>query len=158
MEERRPIGYWLRLLDQLIEEHINRVLAVQNLHRRHWQTMNLLRPAPAGDRTGRRGPAAKQDIEQRLRPFWAGSPVSVDEVLDDLVRRAWITGREPYALTPAGEAAHAALARIVERAGRQIDDGVTAKEYDGAVEVLRRMVANAEKLRRPAREGTARRL
>ncbi|GAA4602421.1 hypothetical protein GCM10023195_07350 [Actinoallomurus liliacearum] len=50
MEQRRPLGYWLKLLDQLIEENLNRVLAVEGLHRRHWQTMNLLAPGSNFDR------------------------------------------------------------------------------------------------------------
>ncbi|TDD14996.1 MarR family transcriptional regulator [Nonomuraea diastatica] len=146
MQQHRPIGYWLRLLDQLIEEHLNRVLAAEALHRRHWQTMNLLRAAPA----------AQDTIAETLRPFWSASSVGVDEVLDELVRRAWITSRQPYGLTPAGEAAHTTLARIVERAARQINEGVGAKQYDDTVEVLRHMVKNTENLRRsaPSRRAT----
>ncbi|MGP3936846.1 MarR family winged helix-turn-helix transcriptional regulator [Nonomuraea sp. KM88] len=148
MEQRRPLGYWLKLLDQLIEENLNRVLAAMGLHRRHWQTMNLLAPGPDFDRAGQRGPATREAIAQRLRPFWSGSSVDLDQTIEDLQRRSWITGREPYSLTLEGEAAHAALARKVEQAGRQIRDGVTAERYAGTIEVLRHMVLNAEKMRR----------
>ena len=150
MEQRRPLGYWMKLLDQLIEENLNRVLAAEGIHRRHWQTMNLLAPGPDWDRVGPRGPATKEAITERLRPFWSGSAVAVDEVIEELVRRGWITRQEPHGLTPAGEAAHAVLAQSVERAGRQIRDGVTAERYADTVEVLRHMVENAENLRRSA--------
>ncbi|TDE59664.1 MarR family transcriptional regulator [Nonomuraea mesophila] len=148
MEQRRPLGYWLKLLDQLIEENLNRVLAAQGLHRRHWQTMNLLAPGPDFDRAGRRGPATKEAIAQGLRPFWSGSSVDLDQAIDDLRQRGWITEREPHSLTPEGETAHAALAREVERAGRRIRDGVTAERYADTIEVLRHLVLNAEQMRR----------
>ncbi|WP_433465579.1 MarR family winged helix-turn-helix transcriptional regulator [Spirillospora sp. CA-128828] len=150
MEQRRPLGYWLTLLDQLIEENLNRVLAAEGLHRRHWQTMNLLAPGPDFDRAGQRGPASKEAIKERLQPFWAGSSVDVDRAIEELERRGWITEREPYGLTPAGENAHAALAQKVEWAGHQIRDGVTAERYANTIEVLRHMVLNAEKMRRTA--------
>ena len=148
MAQTRPLGYWLKLLDQLIEDNLNRVLAAEGLHRRHWQTLNLLAPGPDFDRAGRRGPATKDTIAEALRPFWPGSDVDVDEAIEDLARRGWITSREPHGLTPEGEAAHAALARTVERAGRRIRDGVTPDRYADTIDVLRHMVANAENLRR----------
>ncbi|SFP35359.1 MULTISPECIES: hypothetical protein [Actinomadura] len=147
MERRRPLGYWLKLLDQLIEENLNRMLAAEGLHRRHWQTMNLLAPGPELDRTGGRGPATKQAIAERLGPFWLGSPVTVDEAIEELTRRGWLTAQEPHALTPAGKAAHAALAQSVERTARRISAGVTPDRYADTVEVLRHMVENAEDLR-----------
>jgi hypothetical protein len=110
--------------------------------------MNLLRPGPEWDRGGRRGPATKEAVEEKLRLFWCGSTVTVEEVLEELTRRGWINEREPYGLTAAGEAAHAALARTVEQAGRQIRDGVSAEQYAHTIEVLRHMVENAENLQR----------
>jgi hypothetical protein len=150
MEQRRPLGYWLKLLDQLIEDNLNRVLEADGLHRRHWQAMNLLAPGPDFDRAGRRGPATKEAIAQRLRPFWSGSSVDVDEAVEELKRRGWITEQEPHALTPAGKTAHAALAQKIQRAGRQIRAGVTAERYAGAIEVLRQMTLNAEKMHQTA--------
>jgi len=150
VEQRRPLGYWLKVLDRLIEDNLNRVLAVEGLHRRHWQTMNLLAPGPDFDRAGQRGPATKEAIAERLRPFWTGSTVAVDEVIEELVRRGWITSEEPHGLTPAGEAAHAALAQSVDWTGRQIRDGVTTERYADTVEVLCHMVENAENLLRSA--------
>jgi hypothetical protein len=71
-------------------------------------------------------------------------PTGLGEVLGELAGRGWITGPEPYGLT-AG-AAHAALGRRVGRARARIAEGVTAEEYSGTIDVLRRM---AENLRRP---------
>jgi hypothetical protein len=73
-------------------------------------------------------------------------PTGLGEVLGELAGRGWITGPEPYGLTAEGEAAHAALGRRVGRARARIAEGVTAEEYSGTIDVLRRM---AENLRRP---------
>lgn len=96
------------------------MLAAEGLHRRHWQTTNLLAPGPDFDRAGRRGPATKEAIAERLRPFWSENSVDVDEAIEELGRRGWITRRKSYSLTSAGEAAHAALAQKVDWARRQI--------------------------------------
>ena len=58
--QERPIGYWLKHLDRLIEQASERALAEEHLTRRHWQIMNVLRKSPLG-------PAALADA---LRPFW----------------------------------------------------------------------------------------
>src|SRR5215813_2415405 len=44
----RPIGYWLKHLDRLIEDTFSRALAEQGLTRRHWQVLNTLAREPAG--------------------------------------------------------------------------------------------------------------
>jgi hypothetical protein len=41
-EDRRPIGYWLKHLDGLIEAAFSRTLAGQGVTRRHWQALKTL--------------------------------------------------------------------------------------------------------------------
>jgi hypothetical protein len=41
-ENRRPIGYWLKHLDRLIEDTFERTLSMEGLTRRHWQVLNTL--------------------------------------------------------------------------------------------------------------------
>lgn len=41
-EDRRPIGYWLKHLDGLIEAAFSRTLAGQGVTRRHWQALKIL--------------------------------------------------------------------------------------------------------------------
>jgi hypothetical protein len=43
----RPIGYWLKHLDRLIEEAFGDALAEQALSRRHWQAMKGPSQKPA---------------------------------------------------------------------------------------------------------------
>lgn len=141
-EPGRPLGYWLRLLDLLIEEHLDRALMREGIRRRHWQVVNLLKTRTAHG--GRSASMTGEDIAEQLGPFLSGSELTLDEVLGELTRRGWVTRTEPYGLTAAGEEAHAALARIVERAAARIDEGVTARERADTVGVLRRMAANAQ--------------
>ena len=45
--DRRPIGFWLKLVDRLIDEGFDAVLGDAGLTRRHWQVLNLLQAEPA---------------------------------------------------------------------------------------------------------------
>ena len=42
LESARPIGYWLKKLDRLIDEQFERQLSEAGLSRRQWQLLNLL--------------------------------------------------------------------------------------------------------------------
>lgn len=81
-----------------------------------------------------------------MRPFWSEGDVSLEQVIGELIRRSWITrlddGRN--ALTPLGEAAHAAVAERVSGTRRRLAYGLTQDEYDVTVRTLRRMAQNLE--------------
>jgi hypothetical protein len=133
----RPIGYWLKHLDRLIEAAFERALAGDGLSRRHWQVMNVLAAAPS-DADG---------LAAALRPFWDEGAVPLGEVTAELERRGWAAreGGRALALTAAGRAAHAAVAERVDAARRVAAEGVTGDEYVATVAVLRRMAANLER-------------
>ena len=42
MPGQRPIGYWLKLLDQLIEADLTRTLTPLGFNRRQWQVLNIV--------------------------------------------------------------------------------------------------------------------
>ncbi|MEU5103490.1 MarR family winged helix-turn-helix transcriptional regulator [Streptomyces sp. NPDC021354] len=133
----KPIGYWLKRLDGLIEADFERTLSDSGLVRRHWQVLNTLAE----------GPKSRVELTAALRPFWGEGAVTLDEVLGDLERRGWVAreGAEgPYALTPPGVEGHAAVAERIGAARRRITDGVTDDEYLATVGVLRRMAENLE--------------
>jgi hypothetical protein len=46
-DDRRPIGYWLKHLDSMIEGTFERTLASEGLTRRHWQVLNTLHTQPS---------------------------------------------------------------------------------------------------------------
>jgi DNA-binding MarR family transcriptional regulator len=132
--DRRPIGFWLRLVDRLIDEGLDRLLGQADLTRRHWQVLTALQA----------GPATVGQIDAKLAPFLDTQAPTTRPVLDDLTARGW-AGWSPdgrATSTPAGTAAHADLLAEVSATRRRVTDGVTAEEYLATVAVLRRMATN----------------
>ena len=122
MAEERPIGWWVRRLDALLEEAVDSVVTGEGLTRRHWQVLHSLA-------TG-----TEQETD-------------VDTVVSDLVGRGWVvrqgTGR--IGLTPDGAAAHDRVNRAVGRVRRHVADGLSRNEYERTILVLSRMVENVER-------------
>ena len=136
----RPIGYWLKHLDRLIETAAERTFAEQELTRRHWQIMNVLRESPQQE-TG---------LTQAVRPFWGPGAITLDEVTGELTRRGWLTQDDTgrYALTPAGQAGHAAVEQKVRGIRCTLVTGLTEQDYRDTVRVLQRMAENLERATR----------
>ena len=61
MREDRPIGYWIKHLDGLIEATVDRTLTGQGVTRRHWQALNTLHERPSTQ-------AAITDARRRSSP------------------------------------------------------------------------------------------
>jgi hypothetical protein len=57
----RPIGYWVKELDRLLEEAFTRALASDHCNRRHWQLLNVLEG----------GPATEAGLRSAVAPFAA---------------------------------------------------------------------------------------
>src|SRR5215218_5667525 len=93
----RPIGFWLRLVDRLLEERFAAVLEEHGITRGQWQLLNVLS----------HGSATEDDLERAVAPFTTvdGAPVSAQ--LAELIESGWVglTGSE-YGLTHRGETAH----------------------------------------------------
>jgi hypothetical protein len=134
---RKPIGYWLKRLDQLIELSLDRTLAEDGLSRREWQVMNLLHDAPADEAA----------IIEALRPFWMPGAVPSNRVIRELENRGW-TERDAgdvYRMSERGEAARAAVTERVQSLRNLMTDGLTAPRYAAAVDTLRLMAENLER-------------
>jgi predicted transcriptional regulator of viral defense system len=133
----KPIGYWLKHLDRLIEAAAERSFAEEKLSRRHWQVMNVLRES-SQDTAG---------LSAAIRPFWGTGAVTLDEITGDLTARGWLarddSGR--YALTPAGHGGHAEVATKVHGIRSALITGLTEDDYLRTVQTLRRMAANLER-------------
>jgi DNA-binding MarR family transcriptional regulator len=132
--DRRPLGFWLKLVDRLLDEGFERLLDDAGLTRRHWQVLTALQT----------GPVTVQELDARLAPFLDGREPTTGPVLDDLAARGWATraadGRA--AVTPPGAAAHERLLADVSAHRRRVTDGITAEEYRATVAVLERVAAN----------------
>ncbi len=133
MAEERPIGWWVRRLDALLEEAVDAVVDAEGLSRRHWQVLHSLAT----------GTVQETDVRTALADF----PGDGDVVVSDLVGRGWVvrlgTGR--VGLTPEGSAAHDRVSRAVGRVRRHAADGLSRNEYERTILVLSRMVANIER-------------
>jgi hypothetical protein len=117
----KPIGYWLKHLDTLLENAMSRALTDHGTSRREWQVLNA---------------AADDQFAGALAPF-----DGVDEAVAALTARGWLAdGR----LTEDGRAAHAAVSERVTGFRRQVVEGVSPEEYRATVGVLTRMAANLD--------------
>lgn len=98
----KPIGYYLKALDALIDEHFARSLSAHELTRRDWQVLNSL---------ALQGPLTRQTLGRLLGPFWEPGARTLDEVVHALADRGRITADgDTLALTTAGRRAHAEAA------------------------------------------------
>ncbi|MEO6088324.1 MAG: MarR family transcriptional regulator, partial [Umezawaea sp.] len=77
----KPIGYWLKHLDELIDTAFEAALG--DVQRREWQVLNVLAV----------GETDEAGVVAALRPF------SLEGALERLVGQGWVEGR--YALTAA---------------------------------------------------------
>ena len=140
MSERKPIGYWLKELDRLIEQSFDHALAGEDVTRREWQVLNVLSVTPT----------SSGDLTDALRPFFGtdANAGALEEMLDRLTRRGWAL-RDPetrYALSPEGEAARSALLERVQALRGAIADGITPEAYNTTIDTLRRMATNLGQL------------
>ena len=134
MAPSRPIGFWLKLLDQLIDSQLEAVLGEHDVTRRQWQLLNLLDG----------GRATRAELGNALAPFLpAGEPDPLGKELSGLLRSGWVarTGDE-LTLTEQGRLSFAGLGEVLARSRRALAAGVSAEEYHQTLEVLQRMARN----------------
>jgi hypothetical protein len=138
-EGRKPIGYWVKHVDGLIERHLHSALAADAVSRREWQVLNLLDRAAASEAA----------VVEALRPFWTPGARSAADVLQGLAARGWSErdGSSSVRLTPAGAAACAARAERVQAFRTAMTAGIAPAQYAATVESLRLMAENLERAR-----------
>jgi len=134
MDTPRPIGYWLTLVDRLIDEQFASTLEEHGVTRRQWQLLNVLS----------REPATVEQLDAAVAPFLsADDGESSAEHLTELIESAWVAGtHDGYELTDRGRTAFERLAEVVATQRTVVADGVTAEQYEQTVAVLERMARN----------------
>ncbi len=132
--QQRPIGFWLKLVDRLIDESLDGMLGQAGLTRRHWQVLNLLEQAPA----------TLHQTDTQLAPFLDGGEPTTRPVLNDLHERGWLAWTDvgQATLTEAGRAAHTDLRQQVARGRARLTAGISSSQYAATIDVLRRMAVN----------------
>jgi hypothetical protein len=134
----KPIGFYLKHLDTLLDREFEHALAGLGLTRRHWQVLHNLAAV---------GPFGAAALAEKLRPFWGEGAITLDAVTSDLTAREWISydaGTGTYVATPVGVEAHVEVEGIVKETRVRLLDGVTDDEYTATVAVLARMCTNME--------------
>lgn len=134
MDTPRPIGYWLKLVDRLIDEQFASTLEEHGVTRRQWQLLNVLS----------REPATVEQLDAAVAPFLVShdDESSLDH-LTELIDSAWVDATPTgYELTDRGRSAFERLAEVVATQRTVVADGVTAEQYEQTVAVLERMARN----------------
>jgi DNA-binding MarR family transcriptional regulator len=131
----RPIGYWLKKLDSLIDGQFQRQLSETGLSRRQWQLLNLLED----------GPRSVPDLQVELEPFLRGDADDLDDALAGLVTRGWAESTDNIVnLTRTGQAQFGVVKAKVAELRQDLTAGLSPEEYEATINVLARMAANLE--------------
>lgn len=134
MDTPRPIGYWLKLVDRLIDEQFASTLEEHGVTRRQWQLLNVLS----------QGPATVEQLDAAVAPFLAADDTesSVDH-LTELIDSGWVDATPAgYDITERGRGAFERLAEVVATQRTAMSQGLTAEQYEQTIAVLERMARN----------------
>ena len=130
----RPMGFWIKEIDRRIEADFGRLLADEELTRRHWQILTTLA----------QGTTTRADLDAALAPFAA----TVRPQLDELIRRGWAAALtaepdvEAVRLTAAGRVVHDRVAGRVRAFRAHVTDGLSEQDYVTLVTLLERVAGN----------------
>ena len=131
----RPIGYWLKKLDRLIDGQFERQLGDAGLSRRQWQLLNLLED----------GPRSAPELQTELEPFLPDEPDELSEALSGLITRGWAASQDNVvSLTETGQAQFGLVRTKVTQLRQSSMAGISPEEYQATIGVLSRMAANLE--------------
>ncbi|WP_431710898.1 MarR family winged helix-turn-helix transcriptional regulator [Glutamicibacter uratoxydans] len=135
MQTTRPLGFWLKLVDSLIDKHFAATLEEHGVTRRQWQVLNMLAQRPATER----------EFIDALAPYFASAdePPSVTEHLSELVESGWIAHEgEYYSITDRGQNSLQTLSALVEEIRERCGSDLSAEQYDTTVSSLEQMARN----------------
>jgi DNA-binding MarR family transcriptional regulator len=131
----RPIGYWLKKLDRLIDRQFELQLSTARLSRRQWQVLSLLE----------NNPRSVPELEAELEPFLQGVAQELSDALAGLVTRGWAESRDNIVnLTETGRAQFEIVKATAAEVRQTLMRGIPPEEYRTTIDVLARMAANLE--------------
>lgn len=114
---------------------VDAVLARNGLRARHWHVLHVLS----------RGPLDRAQVAEAMLAFWVEASVTQTDVVDDLVRRDWVsTDGSTYSLTESGAAAVARISAALADLSDQALAGVSPADVATAAAVLATLAANLE--------------
>lgn len=133
-----PIGYWLKLADEAITTHADRVLRDNGFTRSRWQVLNTIHES---------GTISRAELFGRMKIL-----IDVDqlnEVVAGFVREGWLLQRgegdtTEYTLSDTGKAERETIFKLQSEVRRRAMQDVSEQEYLTVIDVLRRIVQNLE--------------
>ena len=134
MADPRPIGFWLRLVDSLIQEQFAKTLDEHGVTRIHWQLLNVLAGAPH----------TVTELDSAIRPYLVadGDGSSIDH-LTELMESGWVDATETgYELTERGQAARNRLSNVIAGQRTEMATGVSEDDCATTVRTLERVARN----------------
>ena len=134
MAASRPIGYWLKLVDQLIDDRFDDTLEEHGVTRRQWQLLGALS----------REDATLEQLNSEIAPFLdADGEESSASHLAELMESHWITlSGDTYSITEQGRVAYDRLSAVVQGIRDAVSDGFDDEEYAATLSALERMARN----------------
>jgi DNA-binding MarR family transcriptional regulator len=134
MAAARPIGYWLKLVDQLIDDRFDETLEEHGVTRRQWQLLGALS----------REDATLEQLNSEIAPFLDGdSDDSSASHLAELVESGWIAlAGDTYSISEQGRVAYDRLSVVVQGIRDAVSEGFDDEEYAATLNALERMARN----------------
>ena len=134
MDSPRPIGFWLKLVDRMIDEQFASTLEEHGVTRRQWQLLSELS----------QGPASVGQLDAAVAPFLsADDHESSVEHLTELIDSGWVDATDAgYEITDRGRIAADRLAAVVDAQRALATEGVTPEQYGATLAVLERVARN----------------
>ncbi len=133
MADQRPIGFWLKLVDRLIDDQFAATLDEHGVTRRQWQLLNVLS----------RGPATVAQLDEAVAPFLNDGDGGSAEHLTELIDSGWVDATpDAYEITERGHGAFGRLAAVVAQLRATSSEGITEQEYLETLGVLEKMASN----------------
>ncbi|SDB80014.1 DNA-binding transcriptional regulator, MarR family [Raineyella antarctica] len=132
-QQSRPIGYWAKHLDTLINRAFEQALQDDDVTRRQWQVLSTLSW----------GGRSAESLHETLDAFRCDEGDSLDAAIKALEQRGWLVARDGIlALTTAGETACEDLRQDVDKVRADMSRGISPEDFRIAVDTLQAMCDN----------------
>ena len=134
----KPIGFWLKQADNVLTEHIDRVLGENGFTRSRWQVLNTVYQA---------GALTRASLFDTVQTFIDAR--QLDEIIREFVEEGWLVAfgggnGAQLTLADAGIAKREAVFELQSGVRRRAMKGIAEQEYAAVIDVLGRMVKNLQ--------------
>lgn len=131
-DHKMPIGYWVKQLDQLLSEGIDKIQSQFGLSRSDWQIIHSLSAQVEIN---------KQGLLTTMRPFMDSS--TAEKILEQLHSKGLLAiTQNILKLTRKGEEQHAACLEKQKEFRQSLMKDISREDYLKTVQTLQKMVDN----------------